>query len=80
MPVVADGITHMYILLDGLNDIYDVNAADNIDIIRYEAGMNIKLQYIKARNVNTVTSIIRYTDGIGVSYKAVVPDNAVIFY
>ena len=76
MPVVADGNTHMYIMLDGHNDIYDVNAADNIDIIRYEAGMNIKLEYIKAGNVNTVTSIIRNTDGMGVSYKAVVPDNA----
>ena len=80
MPVVADGNTHMYIMLDGHNDIYDVNAADNIDIIRYEAGMNIKLEYIKAGNVNTVTSIIRNTDGMGVSYKAVVPDNAVICY
>ena len=80
MPVVADGNTHMYIMLDGHNDIYDVNAAAIIDIIRYEAGMNIKLEYIKAGNVNTVTSIIRNTDGMGVSYKAVVPDNAVICY
>jgi len=70
--------THICILC--LTDTMIYNAADNIDIIRYEAGMNIKLEYIKAGNVNTVTSIIRNTDGMGVSYKAVVPDNAVICY
>lgn len=66
-------------IMDGDIDVFLGIAGEDADLLCV-AGMNIKLEYIKAGNVNTVTSIIRNTDGMGVSYKAVVPDNAVICY
>ncbi len=58
MPVVVDGNTHMYFMLEGNNSIYDADVAQLVDIIRYSAGMNIDLEYTEGDKVNTVTAII----------------------
>ena len=45
MPVVVDGNSHMYFMLEGSSSIYDADVSKYVDIIRYEAGMNISIQY-----------------------------------
>lgn len=58
MPVVVDGNTHMYFMLEGNTNIYDADVAQLVDIIRYSDGMNIDLEYTEGDKVNTVTAII----------------------
>ena len=45
VPVVADGNSHYYVILDNKNVIYDVNVKNNPAIIMYETGSDITLEY-----------------------------------
>ena len=61
MPVVVDGNSHMYFMLEGSSSIYDADVSKYVDIIRYEAGMNISIQYTESteeKALNTVTGIV----------------------
>ena len=66
MPVVVDGNSHMYFMLEGSSSIYDADVSKYVDIIRYEAGMNISIQYTEsteAKALNTVTGIVSQIAG-----------------
>lgn len=66
MPVVVDGNSHMYFMLEGSSNIYDADVSKYVDIIRYEAGMNISIQYTESteeKALNTVTGIVSQIAG-----------------
>lgn len=66
MPVVVDGNSHMYFMIDGSSSIYDADVSKYVDIIRYEAGMNISIQYTESTEenaLNTVTGIVSQIAG-----------------
>lgn len=42
-PVVLEGTTHFYLLLEGSDTIYDVNVASVIDVVRYQTGSEVTL-------------------------------------
>lgn len=66
MPVVVDGNSHMYFMLEGSSSIYDADVSKYVDIIRYEAGMNISIQYTESTEesaLNTVTGIVSQIAG-----------------
>ena len=54
---VVDGNSHYYLMLEGKEEIFDVSVADYIDIIRYEEGDPITLEYQEGSPANTVLSI-----------------------
>lgn len=54
---VVDGNSHYYILLDNSDDIFDVTFINNINIIKYNIGDTITLNYSKGDNINIVSSI-----------------------
>lgn len=54
---VVDGNSHYYIMLEGSEEIFDISVADMIQIIRYEIGQEITLEYKSADEVNEVLSI-----------------------
>lgn len=54
---VIEGNSHYYITLTGDDAIYDINVANIIDIIRYNAGDTITVEYIENDKVNIVTAI-----------------------
>lgn len=54
---VVDGNSHYYLMLEGKEEIFDVSVADYIDIIRYEEGYPITLEYQEGSPANTVLSI-----------------------
>lgn len=66
MPVVVDGNSHMYFMLESSSSIYDADVSKYVDIIRYEAGMNISIQYTESteeKALNTVTGIVSQIAG-----------------
>lgn len=66
MLVVVDGNSHMYFMLEGSSSIYDADVSKYVDIIRYEAGMNISIQYTESteeKALNTVTGIVSQIAG-----------------
>lgn len=60
---VVDGNSHFYIMLDGSEDIFDVSVVDFIDIIRYNVGDEVTVEYKKGEKSNTVLSL----NGVGKS-------------
>ena len=54
---VVDGNSHYYIMVEGSEDIFDVSVVDFIEIIRYEVGQEITLEYKSGERVKTVTAI-----------------------
>lgn len=54
---VVDGNSHYYIMLDSSDQIFDVSVVDHIDIIRYEEGQTITMEYKEDTPANTVTAI-----------------------
>ncbi len=57
VDTVINGNSHYYIMLDSSKDIFDVNVADNIDIIRYNIQDEITLEYTIGDSSNTVVSL-----------------------
>ena len=54
---VVDGNSHYYIMLEGDEGIYDVSVVNFIDIIRYEVGDEVTLEYKENKTTNTVLSL-----------------------
>lgn len=58
-PIVLDGNTHYYICLENEEEIFDVALADSslIQIVRYQAGDTITLEYLEGYGLNEVRAI-----------------------
>lgn len=54
---VVDGNSHYYIMLEGSEEIFDISVADMIQIIKYEIGQEITVEYKASGEVNTVLAI-----------------------
>ena len=54
---VIDGNSHYYIMLEGSDDIFDVSVVDFIDIIRYNVGDEVTIEYKEGKETNTVLSV-----------------------
>ena len=54
---VIDGNSHYYIMLEGSDEIFDVSVVDFIDIIKYEVGEEVTIEYKKGDESNTVLSL-----------------------
>lgn len=57
MPVVIEGNSHIYFMIDKDNNIYDADVVQLVDIIRYSEGMNINIEYTQGQTLNTVVKI-----------------------
>lgn len=55
--VVIEGNSHYYLMLDKSDDIFDINISECIDIIRYNIGDKITLNYNEDNNLNHVLNI-----------------------
>ena len=54
---VVDGNSHYYIMIEGSEDIFDVPVVDYIDIIKYDVGQEITVEYKVGEKMNTVTNL-----------------------
>lgn len=54
---VVDGNSHYYIMLEGSDGIFDVSVVDFIDIIRYDVGDEVTIEYKEGERSNTVLSL-----------------------
>lgn len=54
---VVEGNSHYYIMLEGSDEIFDVSVVDFIDIIKYETGQEVTIEYKEGEKVNTVLSL-----------------------
>lgn len=54
---VVDGNSHYFVMVEGSNGIFDVSVVDYIDIIRYEIGDEITMEYKEGVKTNTVLSL-----------------------
>lgn len=54
---VIDGNSHYYIMLEGSDEIFDVSVVDFIDIIKYEVGQEVTVEYKEGEKSNTVLSL-----------------------
>ena len=54
---VVDGNSHYYIMLDNSTDIFDVSVVDYIEIIKYDVGNEVTLEYKEGTKANTVLSV-----------------------
>lgn len=56
--VVVEGNTHYYMMLEGYNDIFDINVSENIEIIKYNVGDSIAFSFIQEAQVCEVTELL----------------------
>lgn len=54
---VVDGNSHFYIMLEGSDAIFDVSVVDFIDIIRFDVGDEVTIEYKEGEQSNTVMSL-----------------------
>lgn len=54
---VIDGNSHYFIILEGSEEIFDISVVDMIQIIKYEVGQEITVEYKAGEQVNTVLSV-----------------------
>ncbi len=54
---VVEGNSHYYIMVENSNDIFDISVVDYLDIIRYEVGDEITMEYKVDDAANVVLSI-----------------------
>ena len=54
---VVEGNSHYYIMIEGSEEIFDIPVVDMIQIIKYEIGQEITVEYKEGEEVNTVLSI-----------------------
>ncbi|MDO5422913.1 MAG: CvpA family protein [Eubacteriales bacterium] len=57
IPVVIDGNSHFYLVLDGSKEIFDVSVAEFPQAVLYEEGDKVTLEYAQGKGVQTVTGI-----------------------
>ena len=53
---VVDGDSHFYIMLEGSDDTFDVSVVDFIDIIKYNVGDTVTVEYKEGERANSVLS------------------------
>lgn len=54
---VVDGNSHYYMMIEGSDEIFDISVVEFIDIIKYEVGQEISLEYKIGEKTNVVTEI-----------------------
>lgn len=54
---VVDGNSHYYIMVEGSDEIFDIPVVDFIDIIRYDVGDEVAIEYKEGKQSNTVLSL-----------------------
>ncbi len=54
---VIEGNSHYYLMIEGSDKIFDVSVVDFIEIIQYEVGQEIQLQYKAGEKTSIVTKI-----------------------
>lgn len=54
---VVEGNSHYYVMVEGSDDIFDVSVVDYIDIIKYEPGQEITMEYKEGEETNLVMSL-----------------------
>ncbi|MDO4313755.1 MAG: CvpA family protein [Eubacteriales bacterium] len=54
---VIDGNSHYYLMIEGSEDIFDVSVVDYIDIIKYDVGQEITMEFKEGEDTNTVLSV-----------------------
>lgn len=54
---VVDGNSHYYVMLKDEDAIFDVNVAENLDIIRYDINDEVTFEYAEGDGVNAVLSL-----------------------
>jgi len=54
---VVEGNSHYYIMLADSEEIYDIPVVQFVEIIRYDVGDEISLEYKKGEKMNTVTAL-----------------------
>ena len=55
---VVDGNSHFYLVLEGNEGLFDASIANVMDIVRYQVGDMISLEYKEGKNSYQVTKII----------------------
>lgn len=73
---VIEGNSHYYIMLDGSEEIFDVSVVDFIDIIKYNVGDEVTVEYKKEEKVNTVLSLNGNRANESTSEEAAVEENS----
>ena len=56
---VVEGNSHYYLMIEGSDEIFDVSVADYIDVIRYNVGDRVTIEYKAGEETNTVLSVNR---------------------
>ncbi len=54
---VVDGNSHYYMMLEDSDEIFDISVVDYIDVIKYNIGDEITLEYQEGQQTNTVLGI-----------------------
>ena len=54
---VVDGNSHYYIMIEGSDGIFDVSVVDYIDVIRFDVGDEVTIEYKEGEQRNTVLSM-----------------------
>ena len=54
---VIEGSSHYYIMLEGSDEIFDVSVVDFIDIVKYDVGQEVTVEYKQGKKANTVMSL-----------------------
>ena len=54
---VVDGNSHYFIMLEGSDKIFDISIADYIQIIKYDVGDTVTIEYKAGEETNTVLSL-----------------------
>ena len=54
---VVDGNSHYYIMIEGSDGIFDVSVVDHIDVIRFDVGDDVTIEYKEGEETNTVLSM-----------------------
>ncbi|MBA2214537.1 CvpA family protein [Sellimonas intestinalis] len=54
---VVDGDSHFYVMVEGSDEIFDVSVVNFIDIIKYDVGQQVTMEYQKGEKTNVVLSL-----------------------
>ena len=57
VQAVVDGNSHYYVMLEGSEKIFDIPVADYIQIIKYDVGDRVTIEYKAGEEINTVLSL-----------------------
>lgn len=56
--IVLEGNTHYYLMLEGYEDIFDVNLSENIQIVKYNEGDSIAFSFVQESEKCVVTELL----------------------